>query len=810
MRSSEDGADRGPAAVEARTGPLGRATPAPAALAFAPGTLATERGCVHALHTQLGNGEVLAALSGGGEGLHGVVRAATAVGLSGVSAASLTPGTAPLSLMRQVLTAQGQAEAEGLETGRAEARLGRLAGVPLPEPVRARMERALGADLQGVRLHLDAGAAQAARDLGARAFTEGQDIYFGPGAWAPETAAGLELLAHELTHVVQAQQGRVRAPSGGGLEVSSPSDPLEREAEAAGRAIAAALDGAPEPAPALEPATPEPAREAAPTQVASPGDPGVLYRDKETAAAGLREGARGGSSRGAKPGVGVELIAGKSQKIEGEVRLRVWGPVFIKGKFTAEASKEAHIPLKGSNKASTITSLSIQLEVGVEVDLWLFTFGLSLFGGLQVKVKDAPSYAVAAVLGLHDILACLTYQRINKETRQALSKVRGAYTTAAKGHAGVLSAYSQELAQTSDIARWASLGDARLKAYDAITDKQIGDISAVASALKAKRSKAQITDLVHYGTDKPMTVGTMWNRDDLVDAQKLARKWSSGELDPRHATLIEARGREMVALEQVQAPLKAGVAQIQRDRSKSADAFIGLQGGVKNNPNVEWEASVGWGAHASLDLAKKDGGKGPGIKGSVAYKETWKRTDPMGQRSFDLKRSSSHNVTAKLEIGGWKFEASGEWDTRSLKLKLGVMYESSQSHKSETALQQEVSPEVAKLLPKILTPLGKGVHSIQDFSKRVREFNHEDLSKLTREIKVAGAAGFEVEVNLRRDPSWRFKDVTMKLFTESSKQGSGEWSKKLGGSLSVSKQSYVAFQVTMPEPEIGTCVPPKA
>jgi hypothetical protein len=68
---------------------------------------------------------------------------------------------------------------------------------------RALMEPRLGHDFGQVRVHADAKAAASARALNARAFTFGREIVFGAGQYAPQTAAGRRLLAHELAHVVQ-------------------------------------------------------------------------------------------------------------------------------------------------------------------------------------------------------------------------------------------------------------------------------------------------------------------------------------------------------------------------------------------------------------------------------------------------------------------------------------------------------------------------------------------------------------------------------------------------------------------------------
>lgn len=58
-------------------------------------------------------------------------------------------------------------------------------------------------DFTRVRLHTDGRAAESARALEARAYTVGQDIVFGKGHYSPETVGGQQLLAHELTHVIQ-------------------------------------------------------------------------------------------------------------------------------------------------------------------------------------------------------------------------------------------------------------------------------------------------------------------------------------------------------------------------------------------------------------------------------------------------------------------------------------------------------------------------------------------------------------------------------------------------------------------------------
>ncbi|MEA2148437.1 MAG: hypothetical protein QOD69_267 [Solirubrobacteraceae bacterium] len=99
-------------------------------------------------------------------------------------------------------------------------------GAPLEPAVREQMSAALGHDFGDVRVHTDPLAGALARSVQARAFTTGADVFFGSGEYAPASAQGRGLLAHELAHVIQ-QRG---APTSGEMQVSDPGDALEREA----------------------------------------------------------------------------------------------------------------------------------------------------------------------------------------------------------------------------------------------------------------------------------------------------------------------------------------------------------------------------------------------------------------------------------------------------------------------------------------------------------------------------------------------------------------------------------------------------
>lgn len=83
----------------------------------------------------------------------------------------------------------------------------RTPGEPLAAVDRAAPRGRRGHDFAQVRVHRSPEAGAAADRLGASAFTVGEHVVFGPGRFAPGTAAGKALIAHELGHVVEQRTG---------------------------------------------------------------------------------------------------------------------------------------------------------------------------------------------------------------------------------------------------------------------------------------------------------------------------------------------------------------------------------------------------------------------------------------------------------------------------------------------------------------------------------------------------------------------------------------------------------------------------
>ena len=109
----------------------------------------------------------------------------------------------------------------------------RGSGQGMDHGTRTRMETAFGADFSGVRIHTDSRADGLSQSLSARAFTTGRDVFFRQAEYSPGSSSGRELLAHELTHVVQQNGDGVQRK----MTVSELGDAHEVEADQMARVV---------------------------------------------------------------------------------------------------------------------------------------------------------------------------------------------------------------------------------------------------------------------------------------------------------------------------------------------------------------------------------------------------------------------------------------------------------------------------------------------------------------------------------------------------------------------------------------------
>ncbi|WP_217495866.1 eCIS core domain-containing protein [Mangrovivirga cuniculi] len=101
--------------------------------------------------------------------------------------------------------------------------------------VKQKMESSFGTSFSDVNVHKDS---PEATNMGAKAFAQGNNIHFAPGQYNPESISGQKLIGHELTHVVQQRQGRVKATTQAKGAPVNDDPALEKEADEMGNKAA--------------------------------------------------------------------------------------------------------------------------------------------------------------------------------------------------------------------------------------------------------------------------------------------------------------------------------------------------------------------------------------------------------------------------------------------------------------------------------------------------------------------------------------------------------------------------------------------
>jgi hypothetical protein len=331
------------------------------------------------LQSVVGNTVVHAALAGAETGPGSVIESALTLGAAGMSVADSTAGLFQNSFMQQQVASSSPTLAAAAKTAARHAEDEEFSvdaskklntalkrgGRPLPADVRARMESAFGgADFSGVRIHTDGAAVAASSGIRAHAFAVGEHIFFGQGEFQPASRGGQHLLAHELTHVVQHQEGRLRPGQNSGgqagdIAVSSPHDAHEREAERVASQVVTgfdataelAMDAAPDmaaeltaPAPTAAPAASEVSRQVdhGPTATATNQNQVTASSNGVTASSSLegqagygaktsiqladKEFSLGGETFRFRAGLDLEVFAGVKGKIEAKAKAQ-WANV---------------------------------------------------------------------------------------------------------------------------------------------------------------------------------------------------------------------------------------------------------------------------------------------------------------------------------------------------------------------------------------------------------------------------------------------------------------------------------------------------
>jgi hypothetical protein len=148
--------------------------------------------------------------------------------------ASLTDDSSSILMKRDAAVSKGEATDPSNFKG---------AGMPLEPSIGTGMGAFFAADFSNVRVHTGGGVDGALAAMGARAMTQGSDVYFRTGEYKSDSNLGRELIGHELTHVIQQSDGRSSGLNAK-AEDGSARNSLEGEADQKGAAAAAAAAAA--------------------------------------------------------------------------------------------------------------------------------------------------------------------------------------------------------------------------------------------------------------------------------------------------------------------------------------------------------------------------------------------------------------------------------------------------------------------------------------------------------------------------------------------------------------------------------------
>lgn len=284
-------------------------------------------------------------------------------------------------------------------------------GAALPDGLRSTLEGAFQHDFKHVRIHTSGSDASSAEALHAEAFTVENHIYFNSGNFNPHSQKGMELLAHELTHVVQHDEGRLNTSTG----VSSPTDSIEVEAVRKGAEIAQQVG-------TFRPHD-------TPTSIEAVGDlfsspvPGVIAdqmhdRLQQPEADSQQDLSSAVVAREAT----VEGKVSASQSLSFEVTFPIYAP-FISGTAKVEMNQTNSSSSTDGNR----TEVEGVIEGTVNISLLFLTlkFGIELKGKVTVLGNVDPVTAIQK--GCKELVAYKMSQDFLPKIQRAKSRIEESY-----------------------------------------------------------------------------------------------------------------------------------------------------------------------------------------------------------------------------------------------------------------------------------------------------------------------------------------------------------------------------------------------
>lgn len=652
-------------------------------------------------------------------------------------------------------------------------RIGQGQGEKIDSSLLQTLEKEFQHSFGHVRIHKSGADADSAKALNAHAFTVGADIYFDRGQFSPQTKQGLELLAHELTHVVQFDEGRL--PSHGGeMSVSSPSDAVEVEAVAKGAEVARSIGSF---SPSVMPSDMV-------HDVAGGIGPSVgahidssfgtqkhdIQQSNDTAQVLHREQNQSG--------VDVDVSTSTSVSLSLEITIPLYPPVVnikakVNGSYKAGASND-----EDSQSEAITSEVEASLYAGIQFNLYFLTIDLGIQGNIKFMMNGEQDVSTLVTSGVKEVVNWKLAKDFLPNLKKAKKGIGEAFDVRTE------KADQQFAAMRTDIIEgdWKSATDYYLL-WDSPRENVEDEIKYLASSINSATSHLDGV--------------TQVTKENIIDwgptNRALSRVHNAPDQDTALQYYTEARN-ELVyqALPKAKRGLLADI-----DRCAPHP----------NNPNIGFEGGVQFVAGASAQLTES-----ASVSGQVS--QTTKIQDEVGATDWNFNASTETEASVAVSIGDYGFSVAGKFDpdfSSRTKMEIKVSGEMNSSI-VESKPPETTAQTTLEALRNGVTSIrnsGSAINTIRNIAssslQRVRNANSNYFSASARaersELSGNGTSKAILEFTLKFERSGRsmaFKGVSVTIKQESglSLSGAGfSGAMPVTGSVSSGSAVTVSFNV---------------
>ena len=479
-------------------------------------------------------------------------------------------------------------------------------GSPLPDGLRNRLEGEFQHRFDHVRIHASGSDASSAEALHAEAFTVENHIFFNTGKFNPQNKKGMELLAHELTHVLQHDEGRLNSSSGE-MNVSSPTDSVEIEAVRRGAEVAQSVG------------TFHPHNVSSSIEAAE-----AMFDEPMPTAIGEHLHTRMESSQetSLQKGVSEDALVAREQQVEAksseslsvsvEVTFPIYAP-FVTGTVKVELNQSNSSSTSGTEQ----TEVEGVIEGTINISLLFITlkFGIELKGKVTVQGNVDPMTAIQK--GCKELVAYKMAQDFLPKITAAKKEIEESYV--ARTNSAVN--YLTEMLNSIQNGEWKDVG--KDSAWYNPFDSPIQNLKQEVDGLSS-----DIRSIANGLGEGEVTSNELFNLSVIEKGvQKVAEATSKEDAITRYYEFVTLVGDEWANSRQ---RVLGQVDQIQC---------------VKNDPSVGFEGSVSFKASGEVGINNDN-------KVELGVSRVVKVEDKVGDEQFNHDTKTATEVFGKVSLAG--------------------------------------------------------------------------------------------------------------------------------------------------------------